>query len=86
MRRRLPLLAPAAALSVVWAVALFHGPTGDAHITDVNVYRGYADALGAAHKASIVLKTHVNPCRISCSRFLSSPAKRNRPSKSRPCS
>jgi hypothetical protein len=50
VRRRLPLLAPAAALSVVWAVALFHGPTGDAHITDVNVYRGYADALGAGRE------------------------------------
>jgi hypothetical protein len=47
VRRPLLLLAPAAALGAVWAVALFHGPTADAHITDVNVYRGYADALGA---------------------------------------
>jgi hypothetical protein len=47
VRRPLLLLAPAAALAVVWSVALFHGPTADTHITDVNVYRGYADALGA---------------------------------------
>ena len=49
MRRPLPLLAPAAALGVVWVVALFHGPTADVHITDVNIYRGYADALSAGH-------------------------------------
>ena len=47
MKRPLRLLAPAAALGVIWAVALFHGPTADTHITDVNVYRGYADALSA---------------------------------------
>ena len=49
MRRPLRLLAPAAALGVVWVVALFHGPTADVHITDVNVYRGYADALSTGH-------------------------------------
>ena len=49
MRRPLLLLAPAAALGIVWVVALFHGPTADVHITDVNVYRGYADALSAGH-------------------------------------
>ena len=49
MRRPLLLLAPAAALGVVWVVALFHGPTADVHITDVNIYRGYADALSAGH-------------------------------------
>jgi glycosyl transferase family 87 len=50
VRRPLLLLAPAAALAVVWAVALFHGPTADTHITDVNVYRGYADALAAGRE------------------------------------
>jgi hypothetical protein len=50
VRRPLLLLAPAAALAAVWAVALFHGPTADAHITDVNVYRGYADALSAGNE------------------------------------
>ena len=49
MRRPLLLLAPAATLGVVWVVALFHGPTADVHITDVNIYRGYADALSAGH-------------------------------------
>jgi hypothetical protein len=47
VKRPLLLLAPAVALAVIWAVALFHGPTADTHITDVNVYRGYADALSA---------------------------------------
>jgi hypothetical protein len=47
VKRPLLLLAPAAALAAIWAVALFHGPTSDAHITDVNVFRGYADALSA---------------------------------------
>lgn len=50
MRRPVLLLAPAAALAAVWAIALFHGPTSDVHITDVNVYRGYADALGAGRE------------------------------------
>ena len=50
MRRPLLLLAPAAVLAAVWAVALFHGPTADTHITDVNVYRGYADALAAGRE------------------------------------
>ena len=50
MRRPLLLLAPATALAVLWAVALFHGPTADVHITDVNVYRGYADALNAGRE------------------------------------
>jgi hypothetical protein len=50
VRRPALLLAPAAALAVVWAVALFHGPTADVHITDINVYRGYADALGAGRE------------------------------------
>jgi glycosyl transferase family 87 len=50
VRRPLLLLAPAAALAAVWAVALFHGPTADTHITDVNVYRGYADALAAGRE------------------------------------
>jgi Glycosyltransferase family 87 len=47
VKRPLLLLAPAAALAAIWAVALFHGPTADTHITDINVYRGYADALSA---------------------------------------
>ena len=47
MRRPPRLLAPAAALAVVWSIALFNGPTADVHITDVNVYRAYADALDA---------------------------------------
>jgi hypothetical protein len=50
VRRPLLLLAPAAALAAVWAVALFHGPTADTHITDINVYRGYADALAAGRE------------------------------------
>jgi hypothetical protein len=50
VRRPPPLLAPAAVLAVVWAVALFHGPTSDVHITDINVYRGYADALDAGRQ------------------------------------
>jgi hypothetical protein len=50
VRRPPPLLAPAAVLAVVWAVALFHGPTADVHITDINVYRGYADALDAGRQ------------------------------------
>jgi hypothetical protein len=50
VRRPLGLLAPAAALAVVWGIALFHGPTADVHITDVNVYRGYADALDAGRE------------------------------------
>jgi Glycosyltransferase family 87 len=45
MRRIAPLLGPAAALVAVWALALFHGPTADTHVTDINVYRHYADAL-----------------------------------------
>jgi hypothetical protein len=50
VRRPLRLLAPAAALAAVWGIALFHGPTADVHITDVNVYRGYADALDAGRE------------------------------------
>jgi hypothetical protein len=49
-RPLLLLLAPAVALAVVWGIALFNGPTADVHITDVNVYRGYADALDAGHE------------------------------------
>jgi hypothetical protein len=49
VKRPLLLLAPAAVLAAIWAVALFHGPTADTHITDVNVYRGYADALSAGN-------------------------------------
>jgi len=49
VKRPVLLLAPAAALAAIWAVALFHGPTADTHITDVNVYRGYADALSAGN-------------------------------------
>ena len=41
------LALPALVLALVWAVALFHGPTSDVHINDLNIYRGYADALQA---------------------------------------
>jgi glycosyl transferase family 87 len=50
VRRPLALLAPAVALGVVWGVALFHGPTADVHVTDVNIYRGYADLLSAGRE------------------------------------
>ena len=44
------LLAPALVLGLVWGVALFHGPTSDVQINDLNVYRGYSDLLAAGHK------------------------------------
>jgi Glycosyltransferase family 87 len=44
------LLPPAVVLALVWGVALFHGPTSDVHINDLNVYRGYSDLLQAGHE------------------------------------
>ena len=49
MTRWRGLLAPAVVLAVVWGVALFHGPTSDVHINDLNVYRSYSDLLQAGH-------------------------------------
>ena len=52
-------MAPAAALAAIWAVALFHGPTSDAHITDVNGTLGYADASAPRQDAVLGLRLRV---------------------------
>jgi len=46
MRARAGLIAPAAALAAVWAVATTTGPTADTSISDLPLYRFYADRLG----------------------------------------
>lgn len=45
MRRRAPALAPALALVACWALATTVGPTADARVNDLFVYRTYAGLL-----------------------------------------